>query len=287
MEKRLRTNLVLVAAVIALGLFIRFAPDPQDVPQARLFDAADEPSPIEVFHAGELHFRLQADGGNWNVVAPFELPADEFQVNALLDALRKPVARRYPVEELEPAAAGLAGAEWTMRIAGAELALGGRTAVDNLRYLRKDRHVYLVPETLVFRLQRSPYDYVGKRLLPEDVEMRGIRLPSGQRIGKSGSGWQITPENESVSADDLQGLVDAWKNATAMKVGAAHSVPRGGEAVIEFEDGEILRFGVERRDDALLLSRADPAVTYTLPAHAADRLLRIVTAEPAAAGIRE
>src|SRR5690606_21223363 len=106
-----------------------------------------------------------------------------------------------------------------------------------------------------------------------------VRLPSGQTITRDGEGWTVVPDKAALAADALQETISAWQDARALRVVAAHSTPRDGEVRVTFANGEALHFGVEIREDELLLSRADPAVTYVLPVPDAARLLQLAPAD--------
>lgn len=280
MDRRLRTNLVLVAVLTAAALLIIYGPDPGSEPRGvPLIESDEKISRIAVFESNggtdELHFSLERNNESWKLVAPVELPAAMFQVDALLGALREPASRRYLMSEADPAALGLASPQWRVEVDARELLLGDRTALGVQRYVQMGDHVYLVNDLLSYRLQRNPFDYASKKILPEDASIQAIQLPSGQRLEKTGNNWSISPENDALSTDTLQATASAWRNARALRVAPANSVPRDGEVQVEFANGETLRFGVEIRDDELLLSRADPAVTYILPLAAADELLQV------------
>lgn len=278
MDSRLRTNLLLAAVLAAAVGVIVFGPESgRKSPGVPLFDSAEDIARVAVFDNGKLRFALRREESSWRLLAPVDLPADSFQVDALLAQLREPASRRYPVNETDPAALGLDSPRWRIKAGERELLLGGSTALGGQRYVQMGDHVYLVDDLLVYRIQRDPFDYASKDVLPGDREVRAITLPSGQRVERKGSGWTVIPETGALSADALQHVVSAWRNARALRVMPADSVPRDGEVQVEFESGEALRFGIELREDELRLSRADPAVTYVLPLSEADDLLQVTT----------
>lgn len=274
----MRTNLLLVAAVIVLGLAIRFVPGPVEESGFTIIDPA-RLSEIRVIRNGDTHFALARDGEAWRVVEPFALPADDFQVSALLASLGEPASRRYPVEEANLAELGLENPEWIVQAGDVALQLGGHTAIGNQRYVRAGESVYLVNDVLGFRLKRPALDYASRRVLPRQRKIAAIELPSGTRIERADAGWSLAPEDAGIGADTLQRLIDAWRLASAMDVTFANSVPRNGQVLVEFADGSELRFGVELADERLRLTRDRPAVTYTLPADKAAELLQLVPAD--------
>lgn len=271
MEKRLRTNLLLAIAVAVLGLLVWFAPDGEQKQTFALFGMDDAVADIRVFRSGALQFALQQQDKEWHLLEPVKLPADAFQADALLESLHQSTPRRYAVEDADLQELGLADPEWHLEVDGEEIFIGGSAAIGNQRYVMKSRHIYLLSEVLTYHLQRSPWDYVSKRVLPEG-RLLALSLPDETRVERDGPGWKISPDEESQTSDEIQRVVTAWENATAMRVTPAASVPRDGEVQVVFADGRELQFGVELRDNELLLSRDEPAVTYVLPLASADEL---------------
>lgn len=273
MEKRLRTNLVLAAITLLLVLAVWLTLQQKEAVQGHTLFAPNETiSEIEFLQQGETRLALRAAQDGWQVLYPVTLPADAFQVDALLDSLHARTARRYAVEDAELAQLGLVDPEWILKVNDAVIALGATSAVGNQRYVMKDDFIYLLNDTLAYRVQRSPWDYVSRRLL-QNTQIVAVTLPSGIRLERRDEKWEVSPDNTHTTSDEIQQLIDAWQRASAVRVAPAASVPRDGEALVELANGDALRFGVERRETDVLLSRDNPAVTYTLSAETADELL--------------
>src|SRR5690606_28280061 len=108
MDRRMRTNLVLLLILGLLGLVLWLVPEPQDDGGGEtLFEARETFSRIEVLEHGETRLALEREGERWLLREPFVLEADDFQVNALLSSLRQPIERSYPVDEVDRAELGL------------------------------------------------------------------------------------------------------------------------------------------------------------------------------------
>lgn len=281
MNPRLRTNLLLAAVVAMLGVIVWLAPESKKgVPVHALFDANSAITGIEVLDRGKPHLALALQEGRWHVAAPFELPADDFQVDALLDSLREPATRRYPADSANLAELGLENPRWTLRVDDVQIRLGDRGVLGNTRYLLKDGFVYLVNDVLSYRLQRAPLDYASRLVVPQEKSIAALWLPDGTHLARTGTTWQLQPDDAAMTTDTLIAIVNAWRNAAALDVQAAHSVPRDGEVQIEFADGSAVQFGIEISDTGLLLTRDNPAITYTLPRDAVGELLQLTPREP-------
>src|SRR5690606_7794616 len=102
-------------------------PGPEQPVQGEpLFGADEKIESIEVLNGEEVRFALRtAADGEWQLAHPVELPADGYPVEALLDVLRAPNARHYPVADANLAELGLEDPEWRLRVNEVELAIGG------------------------------------------------------------------------------------------------------------------------------------------------------------------
>lgn len=277
MDRRMRTNLVLLAILVLLGLVVWLAPEPRDDNQGEpLFAENEEFSRIEVLEHGETRLVLERDGDRWLLREPFALDADDFQVNALLSSLRQPIERSYALEEVDLEELELAEPRWTLKIDDETITLGGRAPLGNSRYLRKGERVHLASDILSFRLGRDPFDYASRRLLPEGVAMTYIELPAGERIERGEQGWQLVPENDAVSADAIQQLANAWRNASAIDIRPpAAEKPEGESVRIGLEDGSEIRFFVHMNDKDFVLLREQPPLAYEMLRDDARRLLQL------------
>lgn len=277
MDRRMRTNLMLLAVLAVLGLVLWLVPEPADEEKGEaLFGTDAEFSRIEVLEHGETRLVLERQGDGWLLREPFVLEADDFQVNALVSSLRQPVERSYALSEADPAELGLVEPRWKLRVDGEEIVLGGRGALGNTRYLQKDDRVYLASDVLSFRLGRDPFDYASRKLIAEGAALTALELPAGERVERSEQGWQLVPENDAVSTDDIQALVDAWKSTAALDVRPpATEKPEGESVVIRLESGETLRYFVHMNDDGFVLLREDPPLAYEMLRDDARRLLQL------------
>lgn len=274
MEKRLRTNLALLGAIALLALVAWFAPD-RDLADPALQVFPEQIRTVHVLHAGRPQLALEKTGTGWQLLMPEALPANDFQVESLLATFRQPAARRYAARDADLGQLGLDNPEWRLQVNDVSAMLGARSAIGDRAYLMRGDTVFLVDSALAFRLQRSPWDYASRKPVPDFAQIIGLDLPDGHHVTRDGSGWKVLPEQPDISSDELQDLVDAWRQAEALAVGPVTSVPRSGEVRVRLQDGSSLVFGIERRDGKVLLARDAPAVMYTLDAAQAAKLLEL------------
>lgn len=88
-------------------------------------------------------FERRAHG--WWRVRPSSARANDARVQRLARLAASPVARWIPASEIKPANVGLARPSATLVVNGARLEYGGLTAIGELRYVRIDDKIALVP----------------------------------------------------------------------------------------------------------------------------------------------
>lgn len=279
MNKRMRTNLLLAAAVAGLALFVWFGPEPQKTtPAWTLLDIPRESiNNVVVIENGETRLALKKTGSGWRVTQPFVYAADKFQVDMLLDDLTQAVSQRYAANEVDQQKSGLDSPILTVQVNDSELAFGGAAPLDDNRYIRRGDHVYLASELLKFRLKERPAtDYASKFLLPHDAYVESVTLPSGQVIEKSESGWILKPESQDISSDALQALVSAWQQAQAMQVTANNDDTSNSAVSIKIgAHDEPFIFQIVQQQEKLLLTRTGLGLTFEFPQERAADLLQL------------
>ena len=83
--------------------------------------------------------------GGWWRVKPSEARADDARVQRLADLAATPVSRWMQTSAIDPSKLGLDHPSATLLVNGVRLEYGGLTAIDELRYVKVDGKIALVP----------------------------------------------------------------------------------------------------------------------------------------------
>jgi hypothetical protein len=278
-------NLVLAAALAALGALAWFKPGADDPAGTPAFGALEGLAAIEVTRTDGAGFALaRGADGRWALTAPFALPADQAAVDALLGQLREQRARaRYPAASLDLAQLGLATPSLTLVLGAERYAFGGTDPIDYRRYVQHGDEVLLVDELISFRLRQDASDLADRRLLPEGAKVVGLALP-GHRLTAQDGRWTIAPDAPGASADAPVALAEAWQARRADRVAVRGSAPTQARIEVTLAGASApLVFEVLTASDGLRLARPDLGVEYSLPASARAALLELAPAPPPAA----
>ena len=274
MKKRTLTNIALLLVAAGLAAFIASLPE------------GENPSPLEpLSHENPRavsHLRLELgedriielrrDDGKWRLVAPLNIAANDFRIDALLRVLQAPVYARIAVDADELGRFGLAHPRARALLDDTEILFGDIEAINGRRYLLYHGQVALVDDRYFSHLSSSAANYVDPALLAGRPGLRSIALPKF-RIYRDADRWRVDPDDGSMSADDISALAEAWRNTQATAVRSLEpSLPWRDEVVIELTD-ESVHFDVAHTKYEVILGRRDLAIQYHLTKATGARLL--------------
>lgn len=294
MSTRALVNLVLLLAILGLALLAWFKPGlkPGETPQPIVSGLAPEQvERISVERLSREPLTFLKHDRHWFLrVNDRELPAAEFQVNALLRLLEARSTRRYPAASLDLGSLGLEppGARVTMN--DTEFRFGTTEALNHRRYVQVGDSVYLIDDQYQHLLNADWSNFVSRQLLEGRSAITRIELPGLIVTYTKDSHWRIDPEPPNVSADAVQTFIENWQTATALftqrYAGEPNDVQDGNTVTIRTRDSDqplVLRI-VSRSPD-LVLARPDWGIQYQLPGSEVDRLFTLPppAPEPAAA----
>lgn len=282
MKSRWLLNVGLLALLIALGLVAYFQPGAKRKPEQPAITNIDgaKVDTIRIEQPGHKTAVLKRERDHWQMEQPVNARADDSVITSLLDDIDESSAHHYPVKGLDLKQFGLKPPKLSLTLNNETLEFGSSDSLDHQRYIRNGDTVYLVNDTLFYRLQGDPLSMVSKRVLPKDAKITALDLPGIKLAQNSKGDWQLTPANNKITSDQIQKLVDAWNNADAYNVKAAGDAPVAGTVTVAIAGRDKpLKFEIEKNDSVLALVRPDIGVEYQLPANDRDDLLKLKPAE--------
>jgi hypothetical protein len=134
--------------------------------------------------------------------------------------------------------------------------------------------VHLISDTLYYHLIGSFPTFLRKQLLDEGSGIDAITMP-GLSVRWQGERWQLEPEPQNYSGDQVTRLLDEWRLASALEIKPYDGQP--GEAIsIEISGSEApLDLLVTSRQPDLILARPGLGIQYHLAAASGARLLQL------------
>lgn len=237
---------------------------------------AQQVARIRVEPADGKAVSLARQEGTWRVVEPIAIAASESRVNELLALLQAHSESSYAAEQADLGELGLQPPRVVIAYGDKRVAIGERNPVDQRRYVQVGERVHLVSGHRYNLANADLGSYVARSLLPSGAAIQRLALP-GITLTRGDGGWQLQPERQGVSADAIQGLVDAWQGASALWVEAYEPDASSDRPRVEvaLQGGKTLIFTVLKHDRNLVLARPDIGIRYHLPGGHKTRLLEL------------
>lgn len=265
MSTRALLNLALALVALGLAALIWHRPgleqdaapvaitgiDPQQVTAIDLTRSAAEP----------LVFRKHS--GHWQIDGSPAIPADDYQIHALLSLLGAGGIRAYPASSLDLAGLGLDPPQASARFDATQLDLGNTEAIEGLRYVRLGAKVYLVEDRYQHLLNAGLANFAQRRLLPQDAAITALELPGLTLTQTDDTHWQLDPEQPLTSAAAINQLIQNWQRASALY--ARRIDPGEYPDIIRVtlkNSAEPVVYHIVAREPDLVLARPDWGIQY-------------------------
>lgn len=279
-------NLVLVVVVAGLGALLYFTREKPKTETPLTTLAADAVDSIDIDPAGgKPPLKLARIKGSWQLTAPIKAYADDFAVTTLSGLASQTTTESYKVADVDPAEMGFSDASAKVKLNDQTLVFGGQDPLQGQRYVRNGDRITLIPDLSPGLLDDNVADLVSKHLLTPEEDPTRIELPGLTLVRGADDKWS-SPEHADASSEQLEQLVDAWRDAQAMwnQASGTDQPQSSQDVVITTAAGATIHLTLVSQQPQLQISRADvPGVVYVLSAKQADSLLKLpAPAKPAA-----
>lgn len=280
MKSRLLHNVILALLVAGLALFLLLKPEKAGPQKFRLSELqAGAVTRLTLAPTQRETIVVEKQGGEWRMTAPFAARADGNRVLSTLEILQAQSEARLPAKDLEKFE--LDQPFVRLKVNEQEFVFGGRQPVSNQIYVATGGHVYLVSPTYLMDAARGPGDFVSKKLLAEEESPSGFALPGLKLTLKDGS-WLREPDDQKLSADQINRYADEWRLALAMSVDKASAAKPLERVQVSLAKGKPLDIAVIAREPDVVLRREDEGLEYRFPRDVGERLLNPLSPPPPA-----
>jgi hypothetical protein len=277
MSPRNRLNLLLLAVIGILVLFVIYEPGVEKQPE-KILGSLDKNSirKISIKRLATKDVVLVKKDNQWVMQAPYSLPANDFKVESLLDLPGSNYEASYVLEGLDLKKYGLdkprASITFNDKLT---YEFGGTESLKNRRYIRNNNTLYLANDVFYHRLSLNETDYLDHSLLPGNHTIDKLVLPSFSMQLEDGK-WKITPAPQDYSNDQANELIESWKLSQAITISPLEKKP-GTQKIEIYTDAnsQPVIFHVVKTDDALFLLRPDIGLQFELGIDKAKELLEL------------
>lgn len=272
---RLNGLLLVVVVLLALGVWLDSTPVPSSPRVSRLSMAQVESLTL-TNPRGQVELRQQQ--GQWQMVAPLPLAANNYQLASMLKLLDAEVSNHFAITAADAARYGLDPPEMELLLNGQERLLVGSSTPLGQRYLWRERDATLlvVAGHYLYPLGVAYTQLLDTRLLPAGT-IRGLQLAQ-QRITLAEGGWQVEPPTDRTSADALAAWIEQWRYARADDIQPLQQRVTTDRVVVEIEGlegGGRIDFAIAKTADGWIWQWAELGIEYHLPSEVGQSLLTL------------
>jgi hypothetical protein len=225
--------------------------------------------------SGQPPIRLQNHRGQWQMLSPFKMPANNGRIQQLLQITQAKSQAQYPISDVDAKQVKLDAPMLSLTIDNVVMRFGTTTALGSSRYVQVGNTVHLITDRYSYLARVAATDFVSPRLLPEGSQISDLQLPRVHLTEKDGV-W----EQQGVRVDGaaMQALLTEWQQARALQVSTINKAETATEAIqltLDNAQKQVLHFSLLRSDDEIILQRAELGIQYHFPKEMGQRLLSL------------
>lgn len=224
---------------------------------------------------------LSKTGDQWQMDQPYKNRANALLIDKILGLTITKSHTQYPTANVNLKQLKLLTSDLTIILNDTKLIFGTTDAIKGYRYVQNNNTVHLITDSFSHLVRGQTTALLSAALLPENFGITKLVLPN-LILQSDDKDWKTIPENKSVSADQLQKLIDEWQFARALRVGKISPETENKTAKIEVHNNKDQRilFGLSRTKNEIVLSRSDIGLHYYFSAEAGKKLLELKPTMP-------
>jgi hypothetical protein len=270
-------NLGLFVTVALLAAVVIWEPGQQQGVTGKPLSSlqADDIQRIHVQRDGLQDVQLQKQEGNWQMLAPYRVDADNTRVRALLRLADATSHASFSAGDRRLADFGLAPARAQVRFDDSLFQFGGLEHISKRRYVLLDGTIHLITDLFYHQLRTSATQFVSPRLFSPTQRITRLLLADRQYAQQHDGSWLVTPAADSVSADQLNEFIEHWQRLRASRVSSADEQGGKEQVSIELADGSKLVFEIVRSENEVVFTRRDLGLQYHVPVETAEALFAL------------
>lgn len=288
MHRRWLLNLVLFVVIIGLGLLVFYTLEQekkQDLPPlTQLKPNQVQTIRIERKDQGLIEL-VKDEHGFWQMVTPFQLPANHFRINSLLEILSTKDYQLLDKTALNLTEVQLESPEIRVTMNDKlQIALGNTPPISyGKRYVQVDQAIYLLEDTLFYNLSGKAFNFISLSPLGDNPKITVLKMPNYHFALQEDGEWTLLTSRLSVEDLDsrsstIKTLIENWETIQAFNVEpyVETEVKKPIEITLE-NQSQPLHFILTSESPDLILGLPDKGVQYHLPLSQSNRLFHLPT----------
>ena len=217
MTHHARLNLIMVATIGSLLLFLYFKPQSQGNPEYSIAsNSAGTVQSVRIVRP-QLEITLKRLNDHWYLTTPLHARASEEKIRKILEILQAKSQQRFPLTDL--GRFGLERPNVLLTIDSSQFGFGGFAPTTNQQYVAAGDHVYLIAPRYALALPGSVNDLIDSKLLASGEIPVKFELPHFAAEFHHPH-WRVTSQRPDQAVTDaaLKDWIQLWQTASAAEL---------------------------------------------------------------------
>ncbi len=276
MTHHARLNLIMVATIGSVLLFLYFKPQSQGNPEYSIASNSAETVQSVRIVRPQQEITLKRLNDHWYLTTPLHARANEEKVRRILEIPQAKSQQRFPLTDL--ARFGLERPNVLLTIDDSQFGFGGFAPTTNQQYVAAGDHVHLIAPRYALALPGSVNDLVDPKLLASGEIPVKFELPHFAAEFHHPD-WRVTLQrsDHAVTEAALKDWIQLWQTASAAELILVSQLGADfvetGMLKIGLQDGQQIDLKILHNAVSIVLVRADEEIGYQFPLDTGRHLL--------------
>jgi len=277
MSRRTLLNLILLAIVGILVLVVVYEPGIEEQANPTLTNIDKTTiNKIILERTGQQAVTLEKGTGNWSMLAPYKMSANQIKAESLLSLLQEETFAQYALKDLDSKTYGLDIPRATIIFNDNErFDFGGTEPLNKRRYVRYNDLLFVINDRFYYQLMSPVTTFVNHKLLPDSDNITRLVLPDLSLTLKDAK-WELEPKQGDVSNDRANELIENWRMSHAMHISEYDGKAGKQQAQVYLDNSDTpVIFHIIIDGDNVYLGRPDLGLKYQIVKDKGLELLRL------------
>lgn len=276
MTHHARLNLIMLATIAGLMVFIYFKPQSQDVQEYPISPGSLESVQNLRIVRQQQEIVLKRSDDRWYLIKPVQARADQKKVGDILQILTATSHQRFPLTDL--GRFDLHQPNLQLYIDDEYFGFGGFAPTTHQQYVSTGDHVYLISPRYVLALPFSASDLISTELLASNEIPVKFEL-NHLTVELQNQNWHVTMQHsdEALGEEAMKHWMRLWQTT---HVGAVTSGQKFDSDFVEkdfirisLQDGQKINLKILQSETEIIFLRVDDGIGYHFSVDAGQQLL--------------
>ncbi len=205
---------------------------------------------------------LKRVGNGWLLESPIRWPANNINVERLLNIVNSETDSRLGANEIDLASLGLQFPRAILQLNETQVLFGATNNIGERRYTMIGSTVFLLPDLHLPFINQGLTGFVDRRLLPRSFDLAALKLSDFEITRDGNNAWQLN-KAEVYKQEHILGLVENWQGLQASRVKPyqVNETPRQ-KLALQLTDGQVLEFFVISIEPEIVIANPRLGLQY-------------------------